>query len=49
MRIESIRHKGLRQLYEDDNARGVQASAADKLRKLLLAIETAGGLDATGG
>lgn len=45
MRIESIRHKGLRQLYEDDNARGVQASAADKLKKLLLAIETASGLD----
>ena len=45
MNIESIRHKGLRQLYEDDNAKGVQAGAVDKLRKLLLAIETASGLD----
>lgn len=45
MHIESIRHKGLRQLYDEDNAKGVQASAADKLRKLLLAIETAASLD----
>ena len=45
MHIESIRHKGLRQLYDDDNGRGVQAGAVDKLRKLLLAIETASGLD----
>lgn len=45
MHIESIRHKGLRQLYEDDNAKGVQASSADKLRKLLFAMETASSLD----
>lgn len=45
MHIESIRHKGLRLLYEDDNAKGVQASAVDKLKKLLLAIETAASLD----
>ena len=45
MHIESIRHKGLRQLYEDDNAKGVQASAVDKLKKLLFAIETAASLD----
>ena len=45
MHVESIRHKGLRQLYEDDNAKAVQAAAADKLRKLLFAIDTAAGLD----
>lgn len=45
MHIESIRHKGLRQLYEDGTAKGVQASIADKLRKLLFAIETAASLD----
>jgi plasmid maintenance system killer protein len=45
MHIASIRHKGLRQLYEDDNAKGVQSSLVDKLKKLLLAIETADGLD----
>ena len=45
MQIESIRHKGLRLLYEENNARGVQASSADKLRKLLFAMETAAGLD----
>jgi proteic killer suppression protein len=41
MHIESFRHKGLRLLYEDNNPKGVQASAADKLRKLLFAMETA--------
>ncbi len=48
MHIESIRHKGLRQLYEDGNAKGVQASTVDKLKKLLLAIETAANLDDLG-
>ena len=45
MRIESIRHKGLRLLYQENNAKGVQASTVDKLRKLLFAMETATGLD----
>ncbi len=45
MLIDGFRHKGLRQLYEDDNAKGVQAAAADKLRKLLFAIETAAAID----
>lgn len=45
MQIESIRHKGLRQLYEDNNTKGVQASTVDKLRKLLFAMETAASLD----
>ena len=45
MRIESIRHKGLRLLYEENNAKGVQASTVDMLRKLIFAVETAAGLD----
>ena len=45
MLIESIRHKGLGQLYEDNNAKGVTASMADKLRKQLFAMETAETLD----
>ena len=41
MSIQSIRHKGLRQLFERDEARRVPAAAADKLRDMLLAIYTA--------
>jgi hypothetical protein len=41
-------HKGLRQLYEDDNAKGVPAAIAGKLRKFLLALETAETLDQVG-
>ena len=32
MPIQSIRHRGLRQLFERDDARRVPAAAADKLR-----------------
>jgi len=45
MQCGRFRHKGLRQLYEDDEPKGVPASAADKLRKLLLVLETADNLD----
>jgi len=45
MQFGRFRHKGLRQLYEDDNVRGVPAALADKLRKLLLALETADTID----
>lgn len=45
MRSERIRHKGLRQLYEDDNPKGVHPRTVDKLRKLLFAMETAASLD----
>ena len=41
MRLVRFRHKGLRQLHEDENAKGVPAAMADKLRKLLFALETA--------
>jgi proteic killer suppression protein len=48
MRLARFRHKGLRQLYEDDNAKGVPAAMADKLRRLLLALETADTPDQVG-
>jgi proteic killer suppression protein len=41
MQLVRFRHKGLRQLHEDGNARGVPSAMADKLRKLLFALETA--------
>jgi proteic killer suppression protein len=39
MKIRNILHKGLRRLYEDDNAKGVPAAAVDKLRKQLAFLE----------
>ena len=48
MQISSFSHKGLRQLYEDGNARGVPAAMADKLRKMLLAIDTAEAVEDVG-
>jgi toxin HigB-1 len=45
MRLTRFRHKGLRQLYADDNAKGVSPAMADKLRKLLFTLETADDLD----
>jgi proteic killer suppression protein len=41
MLLVRFRHKGLRQLHEDGNAKGVPSAMADKLRKLLFAVETA--------
>ena len=43
-----FRHKGLRQLHEDGNAKGVPSAMADKLRKLLFALETAETLEQLG-
>jgi proteic killer suppression protein len=48
MRPVRCRHKGLRQLHEDGNGKGVPAAMVDKLRKLLLAMETAETLDQLG-
>src|SRR5271163_3956916 len=44
----SLSRKGLRQLYEDGSTRGVPSAMADKLRKLLLALETAETLEQLG-
>ena len=39
MEIRSFIHKGLKRLYEEDNAKGVPAAAADKLRKMLAFLD----------
>jgi toxin HigB-1 len=39
--IRSIRHKGLKRLYEDDNARGVAPGHASKLRDVLARLDAA--------
>lgn len=41
MRLAGFRHKGLRRLYDEDNAKGLSVAVVDKLRKLLFALETA--------
>jgi proteic killer suppression protein len=48
MRLLRIRHKGLRQLHEAGSAKGLPPSMADKLGKLLFALETAETLDQLG-
>ena len=48
MRLVRFRHKGLRKLYADDDAKGLSASLVDKLRKLLFALETAQSLEQVG-
>lgn len=35
MKIKSVRHKGLRRLIEDDDASGLQAPFAPKIRRIL--------------
>jgi proteic killer suppression protein len=39
MKVRNLLHKGLKRLYEDDNAKGVPAASADKLRKQLAFLE----------
>jgi len=39
--IRSIRHKGLRRLYDNDDARGVSGEHAPKLRDILARLDTA--------
>jgi len=41
MQLVRFRHKGLRQLHEGGSAKGLPHAMADKLRKLLFALETA--------
>jgi proteic killer suppression protein len=42
--IQSIRHKGLRRLYEDDDPRGVAAEHVVKLRDILVRLDASGGV-----
>ena len=44
--IESIRHKGLKQLFEDDNPKGVNAEHVRKIRQILGALHAAQTIDA---
>ena len=39
--IRSIRHKGLKRLYEDDGPRGVISEHAEKLRDILARLDAA--------
>lgn len=39
--IRSIRHKGLKRLYEDDDARGVMAEHVERLRDILTRLDNA--------
>lgn len=39
--IGKFRHKGLKQLYERDSAKGVQAGHADRLRRILTNLDVA--------
>jgi proteic killer suppression protein len=48
MDLVRFRHKGLRLLYADDTAKGVPPAAADKLRKLLMALQSATSLEQVG-
>ena len=48
MQLVRFRHKGLRQLREDGTAKALPPAMADKLRKLLLALETAEALEQLG-
>ena len=48
MRFVRFRHKGLKRLYEEGNAKGVPPAMADTLRKLLFSLETAETLDQLG-
>ena len=39
--IKSIRHKGLKRLFEDDDLRGVNPEHVDKLRDILATLHAA--------
>lgn len=41
MNIVKFRHKGLKALYEEDDASGLPAAAADKIKRMLAALEYA--------
>ncbi len=45
MDIINFRHKGLRRLYEDDDARGLPARMVGKIRNMLAALDAAATLE----
>ena len=42
MKIRSFVHKGLKRFYEEESAKGIPASTADKLRKMLAFLDAMG-------
>jgi proteic killer suppression protein len=40
--IKTIKHRGLRRLYEDDDSSGVLSQHVGKIRRILLALDQAG-------
>lgn len=48
MPIQGFRHKGLKRLFEDGEARAVPAPFADKLRDILSALDTANTVEDVG-
>jgi toxin HigB-1 len=44
--IESFKHKGLRRLFQDDDARGVSAEHLRKIRQILAVLHAAETIDA---
>ena len=44
--IEGFKHKGLRRLFEDDNARGVNPEHVGKIRQILAALYAAQTIEA---
>ena len=43
--IETIKHKGMRRLYEKNDRSGIRADQMDKVQKILSALEAANGLE----
>jgi toxin HigB-1 len=44
--IESFRHKGLKQLFQDDNARGVNTEHVRKIKQILAVLHAAEAIEA---
>jgi proteic killer suppression protein len=43
--IESFRHKGLRQLFDNDNSKGLSADHLRKIRQILALLDAANSVD----
>jgi proteic killer suppression protein len=48
MAIKSFRHKGLKRLFEQDEARALPPHLVSKLRDMLAAVETANSVEEVG-
>ena len=43
--IKSLKHKGLRRLYEDGDARAISGNLRDKIEEILFILDTASTID----